>query len=219
MRLKCFAIVALILGLAGTPQAARADYFVWNHPQTGLQITYPDTWKQVSNQDYNDVLTVMAPSGRAHATCRVRIDDERRFLIYPPRYGDAVQKINFSDAFWDRYLQEYDNHSIDVVADEGGLGKGFASYAIASFDSAIPGPDMSRRALLFVSNYNDKLYVVECSSHADAFEEWKHLFLSVAGSVEFRKISNELTVGHYRNFLKDRNLLFKDTDGNKRPFY
>ena len=210
--------MALLLSFAA-PQAAKADYFVWNDAQTGLQVTYPDDWRQVHSQDYNDVITVMAPGGRHHASCRVRVDDERRFLVYPPRYDWAIQRIEFSRDFWDRYLKEYNNHSIEAMVDGAGHGRGFASYAIATFDSPIPGPDMARRALMFVSHYNDKLYVTECSSHADAFAQWKHIFLSVAGSVEFRKAHHEATTGHYRNFLRDPNMTFLDTDGNVRTHY
>ncbi|MBU0801057.1 MAG: hypothetical protein KKA05_08635, partial [Alphaproteobacteria bacterium] len=192
MRFVRLSALALILTFTA-PQAAKADYFVWNDPQTGVQITYPDTWKVVHSQDTNDVVTIMPPSGRANAQCRVRANDERRFLIYPPRYDAAIQKITFSRDFWDKYLHEYNNHNIEALYDGAGHGRGFASYTIATYDSQIPGPDMARRALMFVSHYNDTVYVTECSSHADAFEQWKQIFLSVAGSVEFRKAHHETT--------------------------
>jgi hypothetical protein len=210
--------LAFLLAIAA-PHSARADYFVWNDPGTGLHVSFPDTWKTVHSQDPNDLLTVMAPSGRAHAACRVRVNEDRRFMVYPPRYNWAIQKINFSYDYWDTYLQEYTNHKIEAVYDGAGSGRGFASYALTSYDSAIPGPDMHRRALMFVSHYNDKDYVTECSSHADAFDSYKRIFLSVAGSVEFRKIHHEATTGHYRNFLADPNMVFIDMDGNKREHY
>ena len=218
MRLIRFTALALLLSFAA-PQAAKADYFVWNDAKTGLQITYPDTWRQVSSADPNDVITIMAPSGRAHASCRVRADVERRFMVYPPRYDWAVQETNFSYDFWDKYLAEYNNHQIEAMMDGAGHGRGFASYTIATYESQVQGPDMSRRALMFATNYNDTLYVTECSSHADAFAQWKPLFLSVAKSVDFRKAHHELSVGHYRNFLGDPNMRFIDTDGNVREHY
>ena len=218
MRFVRLAAVGLLLSVAA-PQAAKADYFVWNDAKSGLTITYPDNWRQVSNQDARDVFTVMPPSGRANAQCQVRVEDERRFLVYPPRYSDAVQRTAFSADFWEKYLHQYNNHSIDALYDGAGLGRGHASYVVASYDSEIPGPDMARRALMFASLYNDTLYVTECSAHADAFDEWQRIFLSVAGSVDFRKAHHETTVGHYRNFLGDPNLIFIDTDGNKRAHY
>lgn len=218
MRLIRFTALALVLSLAA-PQAAKADYFVWNDVNTGLQITYPDTWRQVSSSDPNDVITIMAPSGRGHASCRIRANDEQRFMVYPPRYDWAVQEKNFSRDFWDKYLAEYNNHAVEEMADGSGVGRGFASYAVATYESAVQGPEMPRKAILFATNYNDKLYVAECSSHADAFAQWKHLFLSVAKSVDFQKADHELTTGHYRNFLNDPHMRYIDTDGNVREHY
>lgn len=219
MRFLRLAVAGLLLGAALMPQKAQADYFVWNDAKSGLSITYPDSWRQVSNQGPHDVLTVMPPSNRAQAQCTVRVEDEQRFLVYPPRYGSDIQKLAVSHQFWDRYLHQYDNHSIDALHDGAGLGRGHASYVVASYNSRVPGPDMSRRALMFASIYNDTLYVTECSSHADAFDSFQSIFLSVAGSVNFRKAHHETTVGHYRNFLADPNFIFIDTDGNKRAHY
>jgi hypothetical protein len=218
MRLFRLSALALLLSVAA-PQAANADYFVWNDVKTGLQITFPDTWRQVSGADANDVITLMAPSGRGHASCRVRVNDEQRFMVHPPRYDWAVQQTEFSADFWDKYLNEYTNPAVENVMDGAGSGRGFASYAIATYDSAVQGPEMSRKALMFATNYKDKLYVTECSSHADAFAEWKPLFLSVAKSVDFQKADHELTTGHYRDFLDDANMKFIDTDGNVREHY
>lgn len=218
MRFFRLAAMGLLLG-AVAPQAAQADYFVWNDAKSGLSLTYPDSWRQVSNQGPHDVLTVMPPAGRAQAQCTIRIEDEQRFLVYPPRYGRDIQRLAVSNDFWNRYLYQYDNHRIDALYDGAGLGRGHASYVVASYNSKVPGPDMARRALMFASIYNDKLYVTECSSHADAFYDYQDIFLSVAGSVDFRKAYHETTVGHYRNFLADPNLIFIDTDGNKRAHY
>lgn len=218
MRLIRFTALALLLSVA-VPQVAKADYFVWNDAKTGLQITYPDTWRQVSSSDPNDVITIMAPSGRGHASCRMRVNDEQRFMVYPPRYDWAVQQTDFSRDFWEKYLAEYDNHAIEEVVDGSGVGRGYASYSVATYESAVQGPEMARKALMFATNYNDKLYVMECSSHADAFVSWRHLFLSVAKSVDFQKADHELTTGHYRNFLNDPNMRFIDTDGNVREHY
>lgn len=218
MRFIRLAALGLLMGMA-VPQAAQADYFVWNDPQSGLSLTYPDTWQQIHSQDPGDVMTVMAPSGRALAQCRVSVGDEGRFSIFPPRYGNSVQRVAFSEDFWHAYLAQYDNHTIDVLHDGAGLGRGHASYAVASYRSAVPGPEMERRALMLVSHYADRVYVTECSAHADAFDLWQPIFLSVAKSVDFRKVHHETTVGHYRNFLNDPNLVFMDTDGNKRAHY
>lgn len=201
------------------PQAAQADYFVWNDPQTGLSMTYPDTWRLVHSQDPDTIMTIMAPSGRAHATCVVRAGDDHRFDIYPVRYDWAIQATNFNYDYWERYMAHYQNPQIETVVNGAGHGRGYASYAIASYDSEIKGPMMARKALMFVSHYNNRTYVTECSAHRDAFDYYKHIFLSVAGSVDFKKVPHETTGGHYRNFINDPSYNFIDLKGNRKTLY
>ncbi len=218
--MKSFVLSALtILISIGFVSQAKADYFVWKDPESGVSLSFPDTWKQVSNADANDVITVMAPSGRAHASCRVRANADERYMVYPPKFSPSVQKISYSYDFWNKYLAEYDDAEIFDLYDGAGLGRGFASYAIADYESAVQGPHMHRRAILFATLYHDTAYVLECSSHVDAFKDWKKLFLSIAGSVDFEKAHHEVRTGNYRNFLGDRQMQFDSTEGPGRIVY
>lgn len=209
MLLTRFFIAVVFAFLIAVPQAY-ADYNVWRDVHSGMSFSFPDTWDIVSNADDNDVVTVMPPSGRAQATCRVRNDKDKRYLIYPPRHSAAIQKLDFSADFWDRYLAEFTNPNVVHVYDGAGLGRGFASYAEADYTSAVEGPEMKRRAIMFVSLYNGDLFVLECSSHQDAYEEWRDAFLSIAKSVDFKKAHEQMIGGHYRNFRNDRDVEFSD---------
>lgn len=202
MRFLLTAFMALALSVSFSKDV-RADYFVWQDSASGLTFTYPDTWRVVSNAKPDDLVTVMAPSGRGLAQCRVRSSEDGRYGIFPPRYDWAIQKIDFSFDFWENYLTEYANHEIYNVRNGAGLGRGYAGYAIASYDASVPGPMMRRKALMFASLYHDRLFVVDCSAHVDAFDRWKGLFLSIAGSVDFKKQHYEMNTGNYRNFLHD----------------
>jgi len=214
--LFCCLAVLLTLGFSG---GARADYVVWQDNDTGLSLSWPDTWKMVSNADSDDIVTIMAPSGRGHAACRVRARDDGRYAIYPAKYDWAVQREAYSQAFWEGYLSEYDNESISMVQDGAGIGRGFASYALASYESAVQGPYMQRQALMFASQYHGSAYILECSAHADAFPQWKEMFLSIAKSVDFKKINHELMTGHYRNFMRDPRIEFRGDQGENRVVY
>lgn len=194
--------------ILGGAQAARADYSIWRDVDTGLSLSFPDTWQQTNNANPDDIVTIMAPSGRAHASCSIKARADGRYLVYPPRFSDEIQKFDFSEAFWERYLGAYDHHVINIVYDGAGLGRGFASYADASYRSEVPGPYMRRRGLMFATLYNDTQYILDCSSHADAFDKWKPLFLSIAKSVDFRPAHSQTVGGNYRNFLKDPYMLF-----------
>ena len=59
---------------------------------------------------------------------------------------------------------------------------------------------MDKRAIMLVSLYNNKAYIVECSAETHAYDQWHHSFLSLIKSVDFRKEVNEAKNGYYRNF-------------------
>jgi hypothetical protein len=203
---------ALLSGaiLCGSAAVAKADIYVWGDDKTGVTLSFPDTWKMVSSADPNDIVTFMAPSGRAHAACRFRVNDDKRFVVYPPGLDWAVQKQFVSVEFWNKYLAEYDDPQILAVGDGAGLGRGWATFAQVKYKSAVEGPYMEREGIMFASVYNGNLYVLECSSHVDAFTDWYKMFRSVAHTVDFRKENHELAVGNYRNFLEDDPILLKN---------
>ena len=218
MRIRTLACLAL---LANTmlSHAARADYFVWRDEKSGLSLSFPDTWRIVQGRQKDDILTIMAPSGRANAACRVRIDIDGRFLIYPPRLQDAEQRLNFSRDFWGKYIGQYDDATLYDVRDGSGLGQGFAGYADAGYTSAIPGPEMPRRGILFATNYYGKLYVIECSAHRDAFQDWKGPFMSIVKSVDFKPAYHQLETGDYQDFTPLPRVEYRSQQNERHEVY
>ncbi len=149
------------------------------------------------------MLTIAGPGQDDYATCRMRVKDDKRFVIYPVRYSEEIQKIGYSKDFWFGYMGEYDDPYIDYVTDNGSMGRGFASYAEASYTTAV-GPKVEKRALMFASLYNDKAYIFECSAEASTYLKWAPDFLSIVKSVDFKKSIQEMKTGHYRDFLDER---------------
>jgi hypothetical protein len=180
---------------------AHADYFLWRDPDSGLTVTFPDTWKKQNNNNPDDALSISAPSAGDDPTCKIKISEDRRYVIYPPRYGKAVQRDAVSLPFWQSYMGHYDDYEIDRVYDGAGLGRWHASYATASYMKRAGTAFQQRRALMFASLYNDKLYVVECSTLNHAYERWENNFRSIIKSIDFKKAYNELPQGYYDNFL------------------
>lgn len=196
-RFMAFFIVALTVAAP-----ARADYFVWQDPASGLTMTFPDTWKVQSNQQPDDILTIQAPaSDNAQPTCRVRARDERRALIFPPEYSRSVQRTFVSQQFWKDYMGAYDNYNLGPLY-EGGLGRGFGSYTTASYVKRDGTVYQTRSGIMFAAIYFDKLYIVDCSSLSDSFTEWVMPFRSIVKSIDFRKAHHERDYGDYANFLK-----------------
>lgn len=202
---RLFQIASFFTALAGLlwlAPAARADIFVWQDAKSGVSLSFPDTWEIVNNSDSDDVVRIAAPGRADEAGCRIRVRSDRRFLIYPPRYDDSVQKVAYGRDFWTRFLgEEYNTPSIEAFGEPAGLGRGYGSYVLASY--VVPGPDSdsSRRGISFVSLYRDTAYITECSALKGVYEKWSPVFRSIVKSVDFRKAVHELPTGHYRNFL------------------
>ena len=195
-------IAFLAVCLLSAPVAANADYFVWQDPHSGMTATFPDTWKRQSNQQPDDMLTIMGPaSDNAQPVCRIRVRDDARALIFPPEYSRSVQKTFVSQTFWKDYLATYDNFNTGPIY-EGGLGRGFASYTTVSFTRRDGTVNQTRSGILFASLYFDKVYIVDCSALSDGFEQWVDSFRSIVKSVNFRKAHHEKDHGDYANFLK-----------------
>ena len=201
---RLFAVLFLLL----LPLPAQADYFLWEDPTSGLTITFPDTWKTQNNRNPDTILTISAPSAGDDPVCEVKINDDKRYTIYPPEYGHAVQREAVSVPFWRSYMASYDDYTIDRVFDGASFGRWIASYGFATYSKRDGTAHQIRRALMFASLYNDKLYTIECSTLNSAYERWDRDFRSVIKSVDFKKIYHERRHGEYANFLNDAELYF-----------
>lgn len=186
---------------------AKADYNVWTDAQTGATVTFPDTWKQVTNATPVDLITLSVPSGDDDATCRLRAEEDKRFLIYPNKFRSDIRDIYFSNDFWAKYATNYDNVNILKQQDNAGLGQGFASMTLASYTTPPSeidaGDGRERGGIMAVTNYYDKVYIAECSSSMVGYSKYHIPFLSFFKSISFKKSYHELAVGEYRNFLSE----------------
>lgn len=199
----------LLLTLILIPvQSAKADYYLWEDPKSELTITFPDTWKTVSSSHPDAILTVLGPSDNGNPKCEVKASEDKRYVIYPPDYGDAIQREAVSIPFWKSYMGNYDDSSISRVYDGGGLGRWLASYAFANYSMRNGTAIQQRRGIMFASLYYNTLYVVECSSLNHDYERWDNDFRSIIKSIDFKKIYHERPIGDYADFLKGANQYF-----------
>lgn len=203
MRRFAIPVLVLFLALAGSgPRAAFADVFVWQDAETGLSLSFPDTWSVANTADSDDIIRIIAPSRDNEAECRVRVRTDRRFVIYPPRYDASVQKVAYDRAFWVDFLdQEYTEPTIETFNGSGGLGRGYGSSVLASFIVSGPESDSAKRGVAFAALYRDRAYIAECSALRGAYDKWNPIFRDIVKSIDFHKQSHELPTGHYRNFL------------------
>ena len=184
-------------------QDVQAETYFFQHPGTKLTMTVPDTWSMKHNQKPDDVFTFIAPSADDFPVCRMRVRTDRRFVIYPHRFADEIQHLNYSGGFWDSYAAEFPLGYVEHYADDAGLGRGYGSFAEITFapDAA---PFRPRRAIVFAALYRDKAYILECSANHEAYELWLPAFMSVAKSVQFREERAQLPGGHYKRLFGAR---------------
>ncbi|MFA5591886.1 MAG: hypothetical protein WC989_01050 [Micavibrio sp.] len=204
MKFKALILAAALL----FPTAAQADYFVWKHEKTGLSVTFPDGWRMQNSTGVNTILTIAGPSYNEQPVCKIDAVPDRRFTIYPAHYGEAVQKVAVSVPFWRQYLAQYDRYNLGHVYDGVGLGRWFASYAVASYSRHFGTVMQNRSAVMYASLYRDTLYVVECSALDHGYDRWADNFRGIIKSIDFKKAYHELPTGDYANFLDEAETFF-----------
>ncbi len=198
-----FRALSVLAVLLATVSPAKADYFVWSDRESGVTLSYPDTWKMINNQQPDDVITVALPSGDDKAVCRVRVNEDGRYKIFPNQYDDEIQLISYSQPFWDDYNANYDQVKVHMFRDATALGKGYGSMELITYASPPDEMPDYRTGILFVSFYDNHDYIAECSAAANAYSKYHTAVLTFAKSIDFKKTRHELTVGNYRDFLKD----------------
>lgn len=194
---------AVMSCLIGFSSSSQADYFVWADQKSGVTLSYPDTWKMQNNQQPDDIFSVALPSGEDRATCRIRYNDDGRFKVYPNRFYGDIQQVAYSGQFWDQYNNNFSSVKVHRFSEVTGLGKGFGSMEVISYATAPDELPDYRTGILFVSFYDNHSYLAECSSTAQSYAKYHQQFLDFVKSVDFSKTVHELTIGNYRDFLKN----------------
>ena len=181
----------------------QAETFFYEDRDERFTLTFPDTWKRIGNQKADDQVTIAAPGVNDYATCRVRVRQDRRYIIYPGKFDSDVQKTAYSRDFWNTYLGEYDEVVIEAFKDYSGLGRGYASMAEAAYETA-EGTPVHKRGVMFATLYHDRAYIAECSAEESVFYKWRPAFLSVIKSMDITsEVRHSKSRGHYRS-LNDK---------------
>lgn len=207
---QLFSMFVLFFGVV---LPAQADVITWKDQRSGASVSYPDTWRSINNQKPDDVLTIAAPIGQdshEQAQCRLRVREDQRFAIYPARFDNAIQRLHVSRDFWVTYAGEFQDTRIDVIQDDAKLGRGAAGYAQMTFEpdnQKETGFRVTKRAIIYASQYQNNLYIFECSAQEVSFHEdparWEAIFRNIASTVDFRPSSADRKTGEYRDFLSD----------------
>jgi hypothetical protein len=205
MKKNILKIAGFSLMLALSVSTAQAEQFYWQDRASGASLSFPDSWKQVNNNNPGDVLTIRAPGLYHDAECRLNVQPEGRFKIYPVDYSGEIQRLHISAPYWEEFYATHNDVVFGEVRDNAGLGRGFASLVTARYETA-KGARMIKTSMGFASYYNNHIYTLECAAEQSAYADWERTFLSIVQSVDFKKTTDHNYTGYYRDFLSDKTL-------------
>lgn len=195
-------VLLLVLCFSVLGFQAQADVFIWRDAQTNIKASFPDTWKIIHNQQPDTILTVIAPDSEAMPICRLRYREDKRFQMYPVQFESEIQKVAYSNTFWEDYLiGQYDGLDMTQMLDEAGLGKSFASFALFNYNGEPHESDDFRQGLGFASHYFDYGLIAECTANQIGYPEWVPQFMTFFGSIDYPKVYGTTVNGKYRDFI------------------
>lgn len=121
--------LAAVLG-ASYMGAAQASVYVWHDASQNVSASFPDSWKSISNQGADDVLTVQAPGAGHDATCRISATQDDRFKIYPIAYSANIQRVALNEEFWGQSFAHVNEPVFYQIEDNKGLGRGLRLWRL-----------------------------------------------------------------------------------------
>ena len=208
---KYTAIVLFLTMLGILVEPARAEFFVWKDQETGISLSFPDTWAIANNQKPDDIFTIQAPGERDYASCRMRVREDRRVTIYPYQYDFEIQHIYAGFDFWRDYVGEYAGASLDRVLYDRGLINSVAGSADFTFISSA-GPRTLMHGFAFAGFDDSSVYIFECSAEASSYARWHPVFKSILKSAEKELRDSVVVNGGYRKFQDDDDVMIRGDD-------
>lgn len=199
---------SFLLLLVGFSFSAKAEVTIWTDPDFGVVIAYPDGWTKQVNKHDGERLFIVAPSAQDMAQCKMNVEEDERFEIYPKKYLKDIVSRELNDSFWRQYFVNYDDVKIGYFAEGGGLGSGYATYVDFAYKASFNGQARQMRGVAYATIYHDMRVVVECSSDARRYPAWFPLFSGVMKSVTFEPAFHGRAWGEYRNFFRDYDVLY-----------
>ncbi len=194
-----FIIIFLLFCITDT---AHADYYLWEDSRSGITLSFPDSWQMGSAIDPSTIIRLKAPAPAEHyTTCRVRTQEDRRYLSYPPINDETVHQVAYGGHYLKSHVETYRESRLLNFGKEAALGNGPASYAVFDYKKHLEEREfIDMRKIVFVSFKYKTVTFFECESNVGEFKKWYPIFLSIAKSIDHPRIHHELSNGNFRFF-------------------
>ncbi len=196
------------------PGSVRAEYVVVQDSDFGYKFSVPDRWYTKGGMSSRISHAYMAPTLkdiRDDAGCAISSVRDKRFLVAKQNELDHYVNREFTKEFFELQtprmnIGQADALNVNVIGyDNGGLGDGFARYAVIDYT---PLSGTNKRSIMFATLYGDMQMIVSCQSNQETFEQRFPEFMSVISSLDFEDFYRTYPTFYYRDFVgSDRNLL------------
>ena len=203
-------ILTLFLLFVAFP--ASAEVFSWKDPQFNLTMTYPDTWMKQAKEGDQLRVHILAPQGQDHAACRVFANQDNRFLYVPPQGNVEVTQFVQDEKTLQNFLNRmlgYTDVTLLEYKSLGGLGKGPATVAYASYTKEWSGRQFPMQAIVLGGYVRGMETFLHCEALAQQWSQWEPLFMNMASTFDFPAKSAPFKHGSYRDFMADGYVYFQ----------
>lgn len=202
-----FAFLLLVV----TSMPVRAEVDVWTDPEFKISVAIPDNWMRQAQTPDDMRLYVLAPQGADLASCRVFASKDGRYMYVPPQAQHQVaaelQNAKTLQNFLDARLG-YDNVRLTGYQPIGGLGKGPATVAIATYTKHWNGKDYAMQSIQFGGYMNGLETMFQCEALEQAWGRWNPIFMNMVKSFDFPAQYGSHKQGYYRDFMADGYVYF-----------
>lgn len=201
MMFRYFSI--LILSFCFVSAAVKAEITVWQDDKFGVEIAFPDGWMDQVTKNNSEILKILAPAGENGAHCTLNAEQDERFEIFPAQYLKDIVKRELSEPYWYNYFANHDEVKLNYLAEEGGMGRGFATYVDYNYLARKNNKRYMMRGVAYATIYHDMRVTIACASENHAYGKWYPIFSGIVKSVDFDPEFHGRAWGEYRNFFRD----------------
>lgn len=203
--------LSFIAGCLSFAPFAQAEQFVWSDKNQEFTINVPDDWARTSARFSDEVIAFQAPGQENFASCRVRVREDHRYDIYPPKYDAAIAQKVVGDQFWADYMGIYSGYRLNRFTPYAGLGEATASKVDVTFIDE-NGYKVLKRGMALAGLHQGQVYVFECASDYQVYHRFAPIFSNILASFQHRWRDLTHVGGDYRPFLNDRTWVIHHKD-------
>ena len=191
-------VLILSILMLFTVSSAEAEVFVWNDHETGLSLSYPDSWRRQVQLREDERLRIMQPQGHDFAQCALYTMDQTDPLLDNAAVVDYFNNRGVLDAV------------ITKRTDNAGFGQTAAVYSEVNHSLSWAGQRWPMQAMVFDTISDGVRYSLVCSAVAGRLQRYRAFFLGIASSVDLQPVGHPLPYGLYRDFMREHVYLTND---------